>query len=398
MTRNASAGSARPAQQRRMRGPFGWLLVLVCLLLPSLATARFPAPTLSDRLKLLMSSRCESLGVPGFAMTVVEHGKVIFQGGYGYADPAISQKATPTTAFRIPRLVPALMSLALLRLQDQRRLFAVNPVGFYIEDLPAPASATPVIDLLNQAARPGLTSVALATSKGAAHGRAAGDAAMRGSQDLLQQLIEQISGQSFRDYLREAFFEPLGMSKTGSPEELASAGIHVARAFTPAPRHGGWVQEVILEPRASKAAAPSGPSPVALASSVEELKLLAQALLDREFINASDYRAIWYDRPRSGQPLKNGWVWAWHATTAADFHGQRLVSTAGDDSSAGAAIWLLPDRDAYIITLANIDTPGIGDIGRSAARMVFGQLQNGSWTQSFEPRPIGVVSGAPTAS
>ncbi len=374
MTRMASDGSARPAQQRRARARFGWLFVLLALVLPSIAMARFPPPTLTDRLKLLMSSRCESLGVPGFAMTVVEHGKVIFQGGYGFADPSISQKATPATAFRIPRLLPALTALTLLRLQDQRRLFTVNPIGFYLEDLPAPVSSTPVLELLSQAARPSLTTTSLGTAKGA-HGHATIEAAARVSQDLLEQLILQISGKSFHDYLRDDFFDPLKMTKTGSPEELTSAGIHLARSFTPAPRHGGWVQEVMPQP------ATNGPGSFVLASSVEELKFLAQALLDREFINAGDYRAMWDERGGSNRPEKNGWGLAWYVTAAADFHGQRLLSTIGEDASAGSAIWLLPERDAYVITLANIDTPGISDIGRSAARMVFGSLPNGSWSE-----------------
>jgi len=58
----------------------------------------------------------------GGALAVADHGRLVYARGYGYADVAAKQKATPTSLFRIASLSKPITAVAVLQLVEQKRL------------------------------------------------------------------------------------------------------------------------------------------------------------------------------------------------------------------------------------------------------------------------------------
>ncbi|MHB8902965.1 MAG: serine hydrolase domain-containing protein, partial [Thermoguttaceae bacterium] len=60
--------------------------------------------------------------VPGAALAVTDHGRLVYARGFGYADLADRQKVQPTSLFRIASLSKPITAVAVLQLVEQGRL------------------------------------------------------------------------------------------------------------------------------------------------------------------------------------------------------------------------------------------------------------------------------------
>lgn len=60
--------------------------------------------------------------VPGAAIAVTDRGRLVFARGYGYADVATREKATPTSLFRIASISKPITAVAILQLVEQGKL------------------------------------------------------------------------------------------------------------------------------------------------------------------------------------------------------------------------------------------------------------------------------------
>ncbi len=60
--------------------------------------------------------------IPGAAVAVTNHGRLMFARGYGYADVAKHEPATPTSLFRIASISKPITSVAILQLIEQKKL------------------------------------------------------------------------------------------------------------------------------------------------------------------------------------------------------------------------------------------------------------------------------------
>jgi N-acyl-D-amino-acid deacylase len=60
--------------------------------------------------------------VPGAAVAVTDHGRLVFARGYGYADLETKQKVTPDSLFRIASISKPITAIAILQLVDQGKL------------------------------------------------------------------------------------------------------------------------------------------------------------------------------------------------------------------------------------------------------------------------------------
>lgn len=66
--------------------------------------------------------------VPGGAMTIIDHGKVVAARGYGYADFAAGEKVQPESLFRIASISKPITAIAILQLVEQGKLKLDDPV------------------------------------------------------------------------------------------------------------------------------------------------------------------------------------------------------------------------------------------------------------------------------
>lgn len=193
---------------------------------------------------------CVKGEVPGVAVLVARDGQVVFQGAYGLADV---EKRTPValeTKFRIGSVTKQFTAAAILRLADEGKLAITDSLAKYYPDFPQ-ASAITLRHLLTHTS--GLHSYTDKPAFMAGVSKPVTPAELIASFQadppdfapgtnfrycnsgyfLLGEIAAKVSGQSFADYLRTAFFEPLEMKDTGilvnaTPPEAMARGYAAA--------------------------------------------------------------------------------------------------------------------------------------------------------------------------
>ena len=183
--------------------------------------------------------------IPGLAVAIVQGDRILFAKGYGEAAPG--EPVTPQTQFYIGSVTKGFTALVIMQLVEQGKLELDAPVQKYLPWFqvadPEASSKITVRHLLNHTSGLGEggdpnASAYTSSLEGQAHLLAyVRLTAPVGSQfqyynqnyRLLGLLIEQVSGQSYGDYLRSNVFEPLGMTNTTADPTEAS---HLAQGYS----------------------------------------------------------------------------------------------------------------------------------------------------------------------
>jgi CubicO group peptidase (beta-lactamase class C family) len=186
--------------------------------------------------------------IPGMAVAIVQGDEVVFIKGYGETLPG--KPVTPQTQFYIGSVTKSFTALAAMQLVEQGKLELDAPIQNYLPWFevadPKASSKITVRHLLNHTS--GLTekgdpNPSAYTSSLEEQARLLADVqpiSPAGSRyeyynqnyRLLGLLIEQVSGQSYGDYMRSNIFEPLGMTNTVTdPANATNLAQGYSRAF-----------------------------------------------------------------------------------------------------------------------------------------------------------------------
>ena len=169
---------------------------------------------------------------PGVAVLVARDGKVLLSHGFGMADLAHNVPITTTTKFRIGSVTKQFAAAAILKLQEEGRLSVSDKLSKFFPDYPRGDEVTIRHLLTHTSGIKSFTSKPdfMATVTASATSEQVIDSFKNDKFDfdpgtkmsynnsgyfLLGAIVEQVSRKSFNDYLRETFFEPLGMHDTG---------------------------------------------------------------------------------------------------------------------------------------------------------------------------------------
>jgi len=221
-------------------------------------------------------------GVPGIAVAVIRRGKPFEQLVYGFADGAGRVPITGATAFQLASTTKIFASTGVLLLVADGKVHLDDPIGAYLDGLPAAWRKVTVRQLMSHTS--GLPDITRRTGEldlvadnwDAALQKVAGAplqfqpghswAYTQTNYALLQRLVERVSGVSFEDFLAARLFAPLGLHNTFFPD----TGRPCAGNFRPAP-NGKIAERDLSFPRFVHAAG-------GLCSSLEDLVLWTAAL------------------------------------------------------------------------------------------------------------------------
>lgn len=215
----------------------------------------------TQKIDSFLSNTVTSNQIPGLAMIVVQNGQVVFKKGY---------KVTPQTQFYIGSVSKSFTALAIMQLAEQGKIDLDNPIQSYlpwfeIADKNASQKIT-VRNLLNhtsglsEAGDPGASKYSPTLKEQIEQMKTARLTApietkyQYDSQNyrVLALLVEQVSGQTFSDYLKDNIFIPLSMdNSTADPQKMNSLvqgygqmfGFPIAREekFQPAGLGSGYI-------------------------------------------------------------------------------------------------------------------------------------------------------------
>jgi CubicO group peptidase (beta-lactamase class C family) len=186
--------------------------------------------------------------IPGLSVAIVQGEKIIFLKGYGQA--AAGVPVTPQTQFYIGSVTKSFTALAAMQLVQHGKLELESPVQRYLPWFqvadPEASAAITVRNLLNHTSGlsekgdPNATAYTVSLEEQALLLQNVRPNAIPGSQfqyynqnyRLLGLIIEQVSGQSYGDYLQEHIFAPLGMKhSTSNPANATNLAQGYSRFF-----------------------------------------------------------------------------------------------------------------------------------------------------------------------
>jgi len=204
----------------------GALLCLICAVSPAAnGPASEATATASAQVDRLFAHLTQGIQ-PGAGVLVVWRGSIAHQAAYGYADVEKRIPLTVDSTFRLDSVSKQFTAMAIMELAEDGRLKYDDPIVKYLPELAAYPGVT-VRNLLNHTG--GLpeyyddidTSSGWPTNKDARVflGKMAKPVFAPGSRyeysnpgyDMLAQVVEAASGETFADFVRERIFEPVGM-------------------------------------------------------------------------------------------------------------------------------------------------------------------------------------------
>ena len=174
-------------------------------------------------------SRHEFMG----AVLVARDGKILLNKGYGYANLEWNVKNTAASKFRLGSISKQFTAAAILLLEERGKLKVGDPIGKFLPDAPAAWSKVTLFHLLSHTSGvPSYTDLPeietwgrLETTPMELIGRLRSlplefEPGERWSYSnsgyfLLGYVIEQVSGQSYAEFLHDNIFTPLHMHDTG---------------------------------------------------------------------------------------------------------------------------------------------------------------------------------------
>lgn len=204
---------------------------------PGPAVAPFTWETLETDL-----AAAQGAGFSG-AVLVVRDGEIVLQHGYGAADREHGRPITTETIFAIGSVPIDFTKAAILKLAEGGKLCLDDPLPRHLPGVPPDKQAITIEQLMTGRsglpdfhhiagvdADPDLTWIDRETAVRRILDRdllfppGADEAHSHSAWVLLAALVEIVSGQPYGAYLRQNFFEPAGMTRTGNHEDLYRYG------------------------------------------------------------------------------------------------------------------------------------------------------------------------------
>jgi CubicO group peptidase (beta-lactamase class C family) len=305
--------------------------------------------------------------VPSVAIAVTQHGRVVWEEGFGLADVARRVPAGPATRYSLASVTKPITATALMTLVERGQVDLDRPANTYlgtpgIVGLAGSADSATVRTLLNHTS--GLPNHARFWFAGDTT-RADMDEVIRRYAitvyppgtvynysnlgfGLVQRILERVSGRAFGDYLRDAVFRPLGMKGA-----VVSTGADLADA---AVRYGKDGQA--LPPYDTDHAGASG-----VYASVHDLARFAMfhlgdRLRDQQSILSARSRDAMHRVETPGDTTQ-GYGLGWEIDRV---DGRSVLVHLGGMPGVEAEIRLDPRNDVAIVVLSNSENDVVGRI------------------------------------
>lgn len=243
-----NSGRRSPARPASLLSP---LLICSALILlffspPRASSQAAPpqaAPAYAESMQAFLQKQMERYHIPGLAIAIVRNGEIEYQQGLGIANPA-GDPVTPDTPFLLASVSKSITALGVMQLVEAGKLSLDDPVQKHLPwfTMSGPgAGEITIAQLLYQTS--GLTEFGGVEANLLPDSPVALEAGVRrlaseklaftpGSSweysnlnfNLLGLLIQQVSGQSYEDYLAQHIFAPLEMKNSHTSLESARAG------------------------------------------------------------------------------------------------------------------------------------------------------------------------------
>jgi D-alanyl-D-alanine carboxypeptidase len=363
------------------------------------ATATSTAPVdLDDRVAQALQPYFAQGDFPGISVAIVKQGQVVLAQGYGVSNVASGSAVQANTRFDIGSVTKTFTALGVLLLYQEsqgtsRPLNLDAPIGQYLHDnasfkLPRKWAHVTTRELLNMTS--GIRDVGGPQPWEAELDAIAADRLLftpgtksdysSANFDLLGELIQQWTGESYGTFIQDQVLDPLGMPQT---QVLGgSATVPNQAVGYDAPRHGRWPKAKVQNGTAMFAAA-------GIVSTAQDMATYMTALLSERILDPATYTLMWSSTPTQQYGVKTptndqrglGW------DTAIDANGKpKEVTKSGLVPGFSSELILHPSSDSGVFVSYNTSYQGSRNPNNVSALEVAESVYKATQTRSHSQK------------
>ncbi|HUG52597.1 MAG TPA: serine hydrolase domain-containing protein [Vicinamibacteria bacterium] len=352
------------------------VLAAACSGQPATEARRVEAPSPSPDHAALVESVDALAGdalqrgpIAGLSIAVVADGRTVLAKGYGHADREAAVAATADTSYPIASVTKQFTAAAVLRLAEQGRLSLEDPLRRFFPAARPKIGVLTLRHLLSHTSgltrggpAPRAAALSVLTRGGTARAQGAHWDYSNYNFSLLGLVIEQASGRSYADYVRDELAVPLGLTGTGYCEDGTAlpgrARDYLSGLKTVTPTDY-WTQARFFA---------SG----GLCSTVLDLVRWTKALEEGRVVRPASLQAM-----RSPTPLPEGVEADYgYGTRLGMTGGHRKLGHTGGGQGNKAVLARYPDDDLTVVVLLNTERPNAAatanDLEERIAEVFFG--------------------------
>lgn len=351
-------------------------LALLAALLPLLPiTAARASDDLARGLDAYLSAHAEATGFMGAAL-VARGDQVILARGYGSADLEAGVPNEAATVFRLGSLTKQVTAAAVLRLHEQDALSVDDMLATHLPGYPNGERITLRQLLSHSAGIPNYTAlpsfvdftrdpytteelVALFRDLPLDFEPGSRFSYSNSGYVLLTAVVESVTGRTYGEYVQEAFFEPLGMTRTAYDDarEVVPDRATGYERDGPGYRNAAYVDMSV----------PSGAG--ALRSTVFDLLTWSRALAGGEVLGPEALRMMLEPSVAMDPSGRTSYGFG---VMISDEGGHRTVSHSGGIHGFSTALATYPDDDVTVVVLSNVQGSPSPAIAADLAAIAFG--------------------------
>jgi CubicO group peptidase (beta-lactamase class C family) len=299
---------------------------------------------------------------PGAAIAIIHEGRVVYSRGYGMANLEYDIPITPSTIFHVASVSKQFTAFAIATLADRGLLSLDDDVRIYMPDIPDFGQTITIRHLIHHTSglRDQWELLAVAgwrlddvitkehILKMLRHQRelnfGPGDEYLYSNMGytVLAEIVERVSGQSFKDWTHENIFEPLGMTNTHFHEDHQHIVPNRAYSYTPHPDND--FQTSILSY--------ANVGATSLFTTVEDLTRW-MINFDTAVVGSKRIFSTMHQRGmlNNGERLEYAF-----ALTVQNYRGLEVIGHGGADAGFRSYAGRFPEADFAVIVLSNLGT------------------------------------------
>jgi len=290
------------------------------------------------------------------AVLVADHHDVILRTAIGNADDASKTVATPETVFDVGSITKQFTAAAVLLLESQGRLSVQDKLAKYFQNAPTDKQQVTIHELLThtscvcsdhmksdfepltrQMAVDRILKAKLQCQPGSKYEYS------NSGYTLLAAIIEQVSGDSYFDFMRNKIFEPVGMKRTGFYNEKKWTNLRVAHGYMNGKDYG------LVSQFAGPYWTVAGNGGVL--STIDDMHLWVETLQANKFLPAEETSKLFTRYIRQPGPKDEafyGYGWTLGDTTLGP-----VITHNGGGVGGNSDLMMFPDRSLLLIALGN---------------------------------------------
>lgn len=298
---------------------------------------------------------------PGAAVLVAKDGKIIYQKGFGYADIGNRVPFTTDTKSRIGSHTKQFIASAILKLQEEGKISVNDKLSKFIPDFPRGDEVT-IHHLLTHTSgihsftnKPEFNKYVTCEAKT----EEVIDSIKKDPYDfnpgekqaynnsgyfILGYIIEKITGESYGDYLKKTFFDPLGMKNTG---------VHNSRTIYENEAYGYSYEDGKFQKAVNWNMSQAGGAG-SLYSTVGDLYLWNEGIFNGKVLNEESLKSAFtpakLNDGTEAKALGGGYGYGW---LMIENRGLKLITHGGGLPGFNSGLIRYPDINATIVVLQN---------------------------------------------